>query len=250
MTETLSPFDSEHFLRDWTLASILALIVGTMLSWYTARVGLVGARVLTTFMHTFIPDQGLGVVILSLPVYIVTTTGVGATVGMCVGLGQAWVLRGRVAWAREWLVASLAGAGFAYLTMVALNILAILLDPDPRLLKWLEDSGLLIGIVMGPMQWRVLRKYVTNAPWWLITNVVLWTLGFTLNHLWGQRLAQWAGNLLAFVLRRGLGVRALGALRPFVLVQVGMWIVVGALWGLLSGTVMRGLLNQATEKSA
>ncbi|MCB9136441.1 MAG: hypothetical protein H6636_13520 [Anaerolineales bacterium] len=250
MTETSHTFDSEHFLRDWTLASILALIAGMFLSWYTARFGLIGARVLTNFMHTFIPDQGLGEVILSLPLYIVTTTGVSAAVGMCVGVGQAWVLRGRVAWSREWLVASLAGAALAYLTMVALNLLAILLDPDPRLLKWLEDSGLLIGVVMGTMQWRVLRKYQAEAYWWLVLSLVLWMVGATLNHLWGQRIAQWGGNLLGFVIRRGLGIRNVAILRPFVLAQVGMWSIVGALWGTLAGKVMTALLDHPAKEAA
>ncbi|HNB52820.1 MAG TPA: hypothetical protein PK530_12800 [Anaerolineales bacterium] len=242
------PLHTFRFLRDWIIASILAFIAGTVLSWYTARVGLNLAEMLKSFLRMFIPDQGVGTVVLSLPKYVVTTTNVGAVVGACLSLGQGWVLNRWVPWAKEWLQASLVGAALSYVLMAALNILAILLDPDPRLLKGLADTGLWIGVIMGLAQWRVLRKYTSNAFWWVIASVGLWTAGSTLNHFWGQRLVRFLSGVLVLGLRRLLGIRNAGALRPFALVQVLLWTFVSGVWGFIAGKVLAWLVSQPLEK--
>lgn len=242
------PLHDFRFLRDWILVSILAFITGTVLSWYTARWGLNLAEALKSFLRMFVPNQGVGAVVLSLPVYLVTTTGVGAVVGASLSLGQWWVLKNWVPWAKEWLKASLVGAALSYVLMAALNVLAILLDPDPRLLKGLADTGLWIGVIMGLAQWRVLRKYTANAFLWVIASVGLWTVGSTFNHFWGQRLVRFLSGVMVMVLRRGLGIRNANALRPFALVQVLLWTVVSGVWGLVAGKVLAWLVAHPLEK--
>lgn len=238
------------FLRDWVLASILALMAGTVFSWYSIRVGRDAAEWLTAGMRAFMPHQRLGQVILSLPVYLATTTNVGAVVALCLALGQGWVLRKWVPWAGEWLKASFAGAGLSYIWMAVLNVLAIFLDPDPHLLKGLADSGLWIGVIMGLAQWRVLRKYTPHAFWWVVVSVGLWSAGSTLNHLWGPQVVSFFSKGLVILLRRWFGIRKVWALRPFVLVQFGMWGIAGALWGWIAGKVLARLLVKPVQEKA
>ncbi|GAB4579358.1 MAG: hypothetical protein Fur0022_20960 [Anaerolineales bacterium] len=251
MVETFNindPFHDNRFLRAWILASILALITGTLVSWYTARFGLDFAELLKSGMRTLIPNRGVGEVVLSLPVYIVTTTSVGAMVGVSMALAQWLVLRKWVGWAREWLVASLTGAVLSYVGMAALNILAILVDPDPRLLKGLADSGFWLGAIMGIAQWRVLRKYTPAAFWWIVASVLLWGAGSTFNHLWGPQFLRFVSGLLAMFIRRVLHIRNAGALRLYPIAQLGMWVIAGAIGGGIAGKLLAWLMQKQPEK--
>ncbi|NUM47296.1 MAG: hypothetical protein HUU38_21565 [Anaerolineales bacterium] len=248
MLKTDDPFYDNRFIRNWVLASILALITGTLVSWYSARWGLDLAELLKAGMRTFVPNQGVGEVVLSLPVYIVTTTSVGAMVGVSMAFAQWLVLRKWVNWAKEWLVASLLGALLSYAGMAALNILAILLDPDPRLLKAIADSGFWLGAIMGLAQWRVLRKYTSSAFWWIVASVGLWGLGSTLNHLWGQQVIRFVSGLMSLFLRRGLGLRGAGALRLFTIAQLGLWTVAGAIGGGIAGKLLAWLMHKPLKE--
>jgi hypothetical protein len=248
MQVTNDPFHNNQFIREWMLASTLALLVGTVLSWYSVRLGVDIAEAARAALHLLIPNYGVGRVLLSLPVYLATTTSVGTVIGLCMAVGQWIVLQRWVAWAREWLVASVGGALFSYGLMAVLNILAILFDPDPRLLKGVSDSGLWMGAIMGIAQWRVLRKHTSAAFWWILVSVGLWSLTATLSHLWGQRLVHFASNLLVRLLQRGFGIRNAGALRPFALVQLSMWVGVGAVWGLVAGKVLAWLPKKPAEE--
>lgn len=247
MEETKALHKHRHFLSGWILFSILAIVAGMILSWYTARDGLFVARFMERLLAKIFPDQGVGALIISLPTYIVTTTDVGAVIGYCLSLGQWWVLRERVEWAREWLIAGLTGAALSYFLMAALNILAILIDPDPRLLKGIADSGFWMGGIMGLVQWQVLRQYDPKAYRWIFLSTILFGVGFTLNHIWGMQFTHILSRLLAIGLRRGLGIRAVTASSLFFWVQMGEWIIAGYIGGIISGKLMAWFLEKSDK---
>ncbi|MEW6750864.1 MAG: carboxypeptidase-like regulatory domain-containing protein [Candidatus Latescibacterota bacterium] len=107
------------------------------------------------------PESLLGALVL---------LGVGATVG----LAQAAVLR-RASWAfrtRGWTLASGAGwLGGEFLAMVLTGAPGRLLRPLGR---WPELllGALVAGLVVGAVQWLVLRHEVPRAGWWPVAGAV------------------------------------------------------------------------------
>lgn len=244
MTATEHPFHESTFFRHWTIATTLGLGLGTLLGWYVPRLALAGANGLEQALAFVIPNQGLGQVILTLPSYLVTTTSVGTIIGLCLSLGQGVVLRKwEVPWARAWLVAGGMGAGLSYILMAALNVLAILFDPDPRLLKGLADSGLWIGVIMGITQWRVLRTYAAHTGWWIAVSAGVWGTGSILNRWIGHHAANAISSLLTQILRRGFGREIAAFFRFFAPGQVILWIIAGVIGGVITAKVLAWLME-------
>ncbi len=241
-------FHKTTFLRDWMIATTLGLILGNLMSWYIPRLALVGAKGLEHALAMIIPHQGLGAVMLTIPSYLVTTTSVGTIIALCLCLTQWVVLRKwKVSWAREWLVAGGIGAVLSYLLMASLNILAILLDPDPRLLKGMADSGLWIGAIVGGAQWQVLRKYSAQAKWWVLVSAGIWGTGSILNRLVGQKAANVMGSLLAELLQMEFGGKSAIVLRPFVMGEMVLWIIAGVVSGLVTWKMLGWLMKNQLE---
>lgn len=248
MVDTLPFQDEKPFLRDWLIATTLGLIVGMMMSWYIPRSALDVANWIEAGLLNGIPNQGVGQVIRTLPSYVVTTTSVGAVVGVFLGIAQWMALRRlSVPWARKWLLASVAGAVVSYLLMAAFNILGILLDPANGLLKGLADSGLWIGVIMGIAQWRVLRKVTPHAVWWIAVAIGIWAAGSSLNHFFGRQIVNLISSSLAVFIRREFGMSNLGGVRFFTMGQVVMWSIGGAMGGFITGKVLVWLVRKPLD---
>lgn len=227
-------FDEDTFLRQWILASVIGLISGMWISWYTPRMALSLAEALEAFFTSLFPGSGVNEVVRTLPTYLVTITHVGAVIVICLGLAQWWVLRRWVVWADKWGLALIAGAVVSYLLMAAMNILAILLDPITGLLKVLADSGVWIGVITGAFQWGMLRKHVKGVLWWIVVSIVIWIAGLAFMHYFGRTVI----NILSTLLRtfiRGIGVKGLGTVRFFTVGQIFLWLTGGILGGLFTG---------------
>jgi hypothetical protein len=68
------------------------------------------------------------------------------------------------------------------------------------------------GPILGAAQWRVLRRYVRNAHWWLWANAGAWALGMSLIFV-GMDVVPWergsvavAASVYAACAVAGLGV--------------------------------------------
>lgn len=118
----------------------------------------------------------------------------GLVEGGIVGSAQWLVLRERLPvlpW-RSWTFATVRGAFIAWvLGMVPSTVISVIaraqkasaaaLDGGPP--DWLQYTlaaamGLLaLGPILGIPQWRVLRRYVPRAGWWVVANGVAWAVG-------------------------------------------------------------------------
>jgi hypothetical protein len=74
--------------------------------------------------------------------------------------------------------------------------------------------GVLIGAVIGGLQWIVLHSYMPKAGWWIVATIVGFTLGFLLSYgmtqLFNINLAQFTSdpsNLVSYIV---LGILASG----------------------------------------
>jgi hypothetical protein len=241
------PYDEIGFLRQWIAGSVMGLVAGMWLSWHTPRISLDIAQILETALSNLFPGQGIGEVIRTLPTYLVTTTSVGSVIVLLLGFAQWVVLWRWVPWAKEWLMACVAGAGGSYLLMAVMNILAILLDPITGLLKILADSGLWVGGITGVLQWFILRKYTKDARWWIVASIVVLGTGLAFMHYFGQPAANFLSSGMRFIIRRGMGLRNLAGIRFFVLGQILLWVTGGAIGGFITGKVWIWLAENSND---
>ncbi|MGF1569370.1 MAG: hypothetical protein ACFCVD_15095 [Nodosilinea sp.] len=166
----------EHwqFWWRWIVANALGELLGL------GVVGLVGIGVVTA---------------LGEPVGIVANLGftalmvmLGAFEGSVLGLAQGWVLRTRLPQLNlhAWISATVIGALVAWSLGLIPSLLGNLGEPANAgtvdmdggtvfLLASLMGAGL--GVVLAWPQWRVLRRYVSRAGWWLPANSAAWACG-------------------------------------------------------------------------
>lgn len=140
---------------------------------------------------------------VALPVALLMALGVavlgGAVEGLAVGYAQWRVLRDplpalRV---RDWALATAIGAGVAWaLGMLPSTLLSAAsaahaagAAPDASAAAagagpplWLQlvlaaGMGAVLGPFLGVPQWRVLRRHLPRAGWWVLANVTAWMLG-------------------------------------------------------------------------
>lgn len=146
--------------------------------------------------------------------------------GTLVGAAQAGVLQRALPDlpARRWVSATMLGAGIAWtLGMVPSTIAALSSgsshgppgEPAPVLQYGLAVGlGLVTGPILGGAQWRVLRRHVRNAHWWLWANAAAWAVGMPLIFLGMDRVPWQRGGLVvaasvyAVCAVAGLGVGA------------------------------------------
>ena len=95
------------------------------------------------------------------------------TLGAVIGLAQWLVLRRYLRGSGWWVLATAIG----YAVPLALGPLFPLPQPP-----WLAGGMmfLLFGIVLGVLQWLVLRGRVQKAGWWVAISIVSWLAAFAL----------------------------------------------------------------------
>ena len=95
----------------------------------------------------------------------------GLILGFFIGIAQIFALRGRIGSLGWWFLASTIGfaagkaAGDA-LTQSIPGIFGAVLD------------GAIIGVVLGLVEWLIVRKYSTQAGWWVLATAIAWAVGW------------------------------------------------------------------------
>lgn len=97
--------------------------------------------------------------------------------GFLIGLCQWAALRGYLVDATDWILAGGTGWAVGY----ALGLFLINTFSDTILGGLL--GYVLFGIIVGIVQWPLLRREIPNAWSWILSNVIGWTLGFYLSQL-------------------------------------------------------------------
>jgi hypothetical protein len=118
-------------------------------------------------------------------------TLLGAYEGAIVGLAQWIVLRRRLPEIsrRSWIWATVAGATAAWLLgMLPSTIMSLIGNdggtmPEPEgagVYAMATGMGLLLGTILAAPQWRVLRRHIRGAGWWLAANSAAWAAAMPL----------------------------------------------------------------------
>jgi hypothetical protein len=115
--------------------------------------------------------------------------GLGTLMGLCLGTAQALVLRRAFGdeILPEWIWASIAGGSLGWLIITARQIGASWLNGwDQPVVGLLVLGG--AGAVVGWGQSIPLRRNVRLAAWWIVANIVGWTLGGSVGKILGDTL--------------------------------------------------------------
>ena len=114
---------------------------------------------------------------------------VGTFEGAVMGVAQWAVLRaqfpalGRMAWVEATALGALVAWGLGMLPSTLLGASAAGSGAPPPEMSDAMQMGLaaLMGLVLGPIlaifQWRVLRRHVARAGWWIPANALAWAAG-------------------------------------------------------------------------
>ncbi len=110
-----------------------------------------------------------------------------AVAGMAVGVAQWVLLRRRVAQGRWWLLASIVGWAlnlFIFMPLIGGPSLAGLGAPEGLDAGAMAATGFLIGgvagMVVGGLQWLVLRRHFSGAFLWVLGSLLAWALSLLL----------------------------------------------------------------------
>jgi hypothetical protein len=90
----------------------------------------------------------------------------GSFGGAAFGLMNWFLLRGRASGARQWVLVNAFGWALGMLT------LAIVWNSFHDFPK-----GLAFGLLVGSLQWLVLRRQFQQAMLWIVANTVVWAIG-------------------------------------------------------------------------
>jgi hypothetical protein len=168
----------------------------------------------------------------------------GAVEGLAVGWAQWRVLRRPLPAvpARAWIVATMLGAlvawtlGMLPTTLLDLGAMGGTAGEATEPPTWLQlvlatGMGLVLGPVLAVFQWRVLRRHLLGAGWWIPANALAWA----------------AGMPLVFLVAGGMpvGVAPVGVVA---LVAVTLF-ASGAVVGAVHGTVLLRLLRRTDRAS-
>ncbi len=163
-----------HFWLRWVLSNALGELIG---------LGVVGAAGALVIRESGEPEGTLKVLGFTALIIVL-----GAFEGGVLGLFQGWVLRSRLPQLRQraWILATLLGAVTAWTLGMIPSAIASLSPLSRGSPPSIEDStvfllaglmGLVLGIVLALPQWRVLRRYVRRASWWIPANSLAWACG-------------------------------------------------------------------------
>lgn len=97
--------------------------------------------------------------------------------GLFVGFSQWLVLRGFFTRCSDWILAG--GAGWAAAYAIGLFVVQNLTG---SFLIGLV-AYLLFGVIVGLLQWPILRREIPNIWAWILANVLGWTLGFFISQI-------------------------------------------------------------------
>jgi len=155
--------------------------------------------------------------------------------GILIGFAQARVLHDRLAALapRSWILATASGAAVAWaLGMIPSTVINLLNSQPASPMSEFPDSpqyllaaamGMVLGVILGSSQWRVLRHHVPHAGFWVGANAVAWTIGMPLIFLGMDTLSENASvtriglTVLATCLAAGLAV---GAIHGWALIRL------------------------------
>jgi hypothetical protein len=169
---------------------------------------------------------------------LILFTLLGAFEGAVVGFAQWLVLCGRLTdlARRSWILATVAGAVAAwFLGMLPSTVMALAGNgggegPDfegAGVFVMAAGVGLVLGAVLATPQWRVLRRHVRGAGWWIPANAIAWAVAMPLIFLAaGMPLPQ-------------------DALAPLLAVVAAIIAGAGAVAGTIHGVVLVKLLRCA-----
>jgi hypothetical protein len=218
----VKPSDIGFWLR-WVVANAAGELFGLG---PVAFVGILAVRVLA---------EGGG---MEAVVGLVLFTLLGAFEGAVVGLAQWLLLRRRLPnlGRRSWVLATVAGAIAAWflgmLPGTAMSLAGSAGSEPPDLdgagvFIMAAGTGLVLGAVLAVPQWRVLRRFVRGAGWWVPANAVAW-----------------AAAMPPVFLAAGMPLPQ-DALAPLLATLAAIVAGAGALVGAIHGAVLTGLLRRA-----
>jgi len=164
------------FWSRWVLANFLGELAGLGI------VGVAGYGAVQVFGEPTSATQLIGFAVLAV--------GLGAVEGGIVGYAQHVVLRRRLPQLRGWVPATVLGAVIAWaLGMLPSTLASLFASADPKEAGEIPDvvqlllavpMGLVAGAILAFPQWRVLRKRVLRAGWWIPANALAWACGMPL----------------------------------------------------------------------
>jgi hypothetical protein len=165
-----------NFWSQWVVANLLGELVGLGI------VGAVGYATVRAFGEPSSSGYALAFAALAI--------ALGACEGAVVGHAQAFVLRRRLPDLRSWVAATVLGAVAAWaLGMLPSTLMSVFGPAGPESPPRVSDTlqlllavplGLVAGAILGFPQWRVLRRHVRRAGWWLVANALAWACGMPL----------------------------------------------------------------------
>ena len=158
MTNTLTLTGGRLWLR-WSATSVVAIVIGFVLA-------------ALAFVATGLEEP-------TDPYFMILFPLILAMVGTIVGLGQAWVLRRAGHGVPGWTVVTAIGT--------ALGLAVAVTMPEGSDLAGRVGLGAVhgaaIGVILGTLQWLVLRRRLSGARWWVLVSVVAWSLGAAIGDL-------------------------------------------------------------------
>jgi hypothetical protein len=154
------------FWLRWMSASDMGLVVGFAL-YFQLVVGF--ASELSFGLQTLISIAG------------------GIFLGASIGLAQWLVLRKQISWPGQWIIASTAGGAVGgTVALIAGEITGEVTDAG--FYGALAVGAAVIGISLGIAEWLVLRRYVSQAGWWVLASTVGIVVAIGLSNVLGQAL--------------------------------------------------------------
>jgi hypothetical protein len=169
----------------------------------------------------------------------VAVVATGAVEGLVVGWAQWRVLRRPLPTvpAGAWIAATVAGAlvawtlGMLPMTFLDLGSMGEAAGGTVEPATWLQlvlaaGMGIVLGPVLAIFQWRVLRRHLAGAAWWVPANALAWA----------------AGMPLVFLVAGGVpeGLSTVGV----VALVAGTLLATGAVVGAIHGAVLVHLLRR------
>ena len=122
---------------------------------------------------------------------------------------QWLVLRRYFAGAVRWIVASSVGMLIGGMMAFPLKLRDLYVGPSGFQLDELA-YGAVFGVLMGSVQWLVVRTWVHHAGWWVLSSAIGWTLGMAVGELLPLNWNSSYAGLVYGMITEGIPVAATG----------------------------------------
>jgi hypothetical protein len=147
------PFDWKFGIL-WTLATILGLVLGIAISLIVITV---------IYKITHINEDTIAMFIIF------------PSIGFSVGFLQWLNLRRRVSWASMWTWVTAAGWIISIPLALLLYTWLRSISASAFVDVWGKTiQATMIAILIGAIQWLLLRRYISRAGWWIFANLIGW----------------------------------------------------------------------------